>query len=423
MSKKKEQNKKQENKDVKDLIIDEAVKQFKEGKIKNSLDVTNFLDGLLQPLMQKLLDTELDNHLEYDKYEHSKDKKIKNSRNGHCKAKTVKTEYGNIEIETPRDRNGEFEPKIVPKKTRDISGIEDKIISLYAKGLTTRDINEQIQELYGIEVSATMVSNITDQIIPEIKEWQERPLDDVYPFIFIDAVHFSVREDNHIVKKAAYVVLGINSEGFKEILGIWIGENESAKYWLGVLNELKQRGIKDILIICSDNLTGIKEAINAAFPNTVQQRCIVHMIRNSVKFVNYKDLKSFTNDLKKIYTSVDEEKGYEQLQEVKNKWSDKYASAFKTWEENWDAICPFFQFSESIRKIMYTTNTIESLNRQFRKFTKTKSVFPTDMSLLKCLYLATKNISKNGIKHIEIGDLYYQNYLLCLMEEFSSLKI
>ena len=211
----------------------------------------------------------------------------------------------------------------------------------YRNGLTTRDINEQIQELYGIEVSGTMVSNITDQIIPEIKEWQERPLDDVYPFVFIDAVHFSVREDNHIVKKAAYIALGIDSEGFKEVLGIWIGENESAKYWLGVLNELKQRGVKDILIICSDNLTGIKEAINAALPNTVQQRCIVHMIRNSVKFVNYKDLKEFTNDLKKIYTSVDEEKGYEQLQEVKNKWDDKYVSSFKIWESNWDGNLSF----------------------------------------------------------------------------------
>jgi len=337
------------------------------------------------------MNAEFDSSMGYSKYDKKAQKT--NYRNGSTK-KNLKSEFGSFEFETPRDRNGEFEPKIVPKNTRDVSGIEDKIISLYAKGLTTRDINEQIQDLYGIEVSATMVSNITDQIIPEIKEWQERPLDDVYPFVFIDAVHFSVREDNHIVKKAAYIVLGINSEGFKEGLGIWIGENESAKYWLGVLNELKQRGIRDILIICSDNLTGIKEAINAAYPNTVQQRCIVHMIRNSVKFVNYKDLKVFTNDLKKIYTSVDEEKGYEQLQEVKNKWSDKYASAFKTWEENWDSICPFFQFSDQIRKIMYTTNTIESLNRQFRKFTKTKSVFPTDMSLLKCLYLATKNISK-----------------------------
>ena len=360
-------------------------------EIETAQDLSSALKDMFKGALQEMMNAEFDSSMVYSKYDKKAEKS--NYRNGSTK-KNLKSEFGSFEFETPRDRNGEFDPKIVPKNTRDVSGIEDKIISLYAKGLTTRDINEQIQELYGIEVSATMVSNITDQIIPEIKEWQERPLDDTYPFVFIDAVHFSVREDNHIVKKAAYIVLGVNSEGFKEVLGIWIGENESAKYWLGVLNELKQRGLKDIIIICSDNLTGIKEAINAAFPNTVQQRCIVHMIRNSVKFVNYKDLKMFTNDLKKIYTSVDEEKGYEQLQEVKNKWSDKYASAFKTWEENWDAICPFFQFSEQIRKIMYTTNTIESLNRQFRKFTKTKSVFPTDMALLKCLYLATKNISK-----------------------------
>ena len=359
--------------------------------INSAQDLSSALKDMFKGALQEMMNAEFDSSMGYSKYDKKSEKT--NYRNGATK-KNLKSEFGSFEFETPRDRNGEFEPKIVPKNTRDVSGIEDKIISLYAKGLSTRDINEQIQELYGIEVSATMVSNITDQIIPEIKEWQARPLDDVYPFVFIDAVHFSVREDNHIVKKAAYIVLGINSEGFKEVLGIWIGENESAKYWLGVLNELKQRGIKDILILCSDNLTGIKEAINAAFPNTVQQRCIVHMIRNSVKFVSYKDLKAFTNDLKKIYTSVDEEKGYEQLQEIKNKWSDKYESAFKTWEENWDAICPFFQFSDSIRKIMYTTNTIESLNRQFRKFTKTKSVFPTDMSLLKCLYLSTKNISK-----------------------------
>ena len=359
--------------------------------INTAQDLSSALKDMFKGALQEMMNAEFDSSMGYSKYDKTTEKA--NYRNGTTK-KNLKSEFGSFEFETPRDRNGEFEPKIVPKNTRDVSGIEDKIISLYAKGLTTRDINEQIQELYGIEVSATMVSNITDQIIPEIKEWQNRPLDSVYPFVFIDAVHFSVREDNRIVKKAAYVVLGINSEGFKEVLGIWIGENESAKYWLGVLNELKQRGIQDILIICSDNLTGIKEAINVAFPNTVQQRCIVHMIRNSVKFVNYKDLKLFTNDLKKIYTSINEEKGYEQLQEVKNKWADKYSSAFKIWEENWDTICPFFQFSESIRKIMYTTNTIESLNRQFRKFTKTKPVFPTDLSLLKCLYLATKNISK-----------------------------
>ena len=374
--------------------------------IKTAQDLSGALKDMFKGALQEMMNAEFDTSMGYSKYDKKSEKT--NYRNGTTKKK-LKSEFGEFDFETPRDRNGEFEPKIVPKNTRDVSGIEDKIISLYGRGLTTREINEQIQDLYGIEVSATMVSNITDQIIPEIKEWQERPLDSVYPFVFIDAVHFSVREDNHVVKKAAYIVLGINSEGFKEILGIWIGENESAKYWLGVLNELKGRGVKDILILCSDNLTGIKDAISAAYPNTVQQRCIVHMIRNSVKYVNYKDLREFTKDLKQIYTSSNEKKGYDKLQEIKNKWKDKYLVSFKTWEENWDAICPFFQFSEHIRKIMYTTNTIESLNRQFRKYTKTKSVFPTDMSLLKCLYLSTKNIAKKW-------DQAYRNWGTILSE-------
>ena len=383
--------------------------------IKSASDLSSALKDMFKGALQEMMNAEFDSSMGYSKYDKTTEKT--NYRNGATK-KTLKSEFGAFEFETPRDRNGEFEPKIVPKNTRDVSGIEDKIISLYARGLTTREINEQIQDLYGIEVSATMVSNITDQIIPEIKEWQDRPLDEVYPIVFIDAVHFSVREDNRVVKKAAYIVLGIDKEGYKSILGIWIGENESSKFWLGVLNDLKQRGVNDILVMCSDNLTGIKQAIETAYPNTIQQRCIVHMIRNSVKFVSYKDLKEFCNDLKKIYTSKNEQEGYEKLQEVKAKWNDKYSSAFKTWEENWDAICPFFQFSERIRKIMYTTNTIESLNRQFRKYTKTKSVFPTDMSLMKCLYLSTKNIEKNGLNHIETGVQYYQNYLLCLMAEY-----
>ena len=333
--------------------------------IKSAQDLSSALKDMFKGALQEMMNAEFDSSMGYSKYDKTKEKT--NYRNGSTK-KILKSEFGQFEFETPRDRNGEFEPKIVPKNTRDVSGIEDKIISLYGRGLTTREINEQIQDLYGIEVSATMVSNITDQIIPEIKEWQERPLDDVYPIVFIDAVHFSVREDNRVVKKAAYIVLGIDKEGYKNILGIWIGENESSKFWLGVLNDLKQRGVKDILIMCSDNLTGIKEA--------------------------YKDLKEFCNDLKKIYTSNNEKIGYEELQKVKDKWKDKYPSALKTWEDNWDAICPFFQFSDSIRKIMYTTNTIESLNRQFRKYTKTKSVFPSDMSLMKCLFLSTKNIAK-----------------------------
>lgn len=358
-------------------------------ELNSAQDLSYALKDLFKDALQQMMNAEFDTAMGYSKYDKTTEKN--NYRNGSTK-KTLKSEFGEFEFETPRDRNGEFEPKIVPKNRRDVSGIEDKIISLYGRGLTTREINEQIQDLYGVNVSATMVSNITDQIIPDIKEWQGRALDDVYPIVFIDAVHFSVREDSRVVKKAAYIVLGINRDGYKEIIGIYIGENESSKFWLGVLNDLKQRGVKDILIMCSDNLTGIKEAIDAAFPNTIQQRCIVHMIRNSVKFVSYKDLRLFCNDLKLIYHSKDEKEGYEELQKVKEKWKDKYLSAFKTWEDNWDAICPFFQFSEPIRKIMYTTNTIESLNRQFRKYTKTKSVFPTDMSLLKCLYLSTKNI-------------------------------
>jgi len=360
-------------------------------EIETAQDLSSAIKDLFKDSLQEMMNAEFDTSMGYSKYDKKSDKT--NYRNGVTK-KTLKSEFGEFEFETPRDRNGEFEPKIVPKNKRDVSGIEDKIISLYGRGLSTREINEQIQDLYGIEVSATMVSNITDQILPKIKEWQNRPLNAVYPIVFIDAVHFSVRQENTVVKKAAYIVLGVTDMGEKDILGIWIGENESAKFWLSVLNDLKQRGVQDILIMCSDGLTGIKQAIETAFPNTVQQRCIVHMIRNSVRFIYYKDLRPFCNDLKTIYTAKNEKEGYEQLQKVKAKWQNKYPTSLKNWEENWDAICPFFSYSEDLRKIMYTTNTIESLNRCFRKYTKTKSVFPTDESLMKCLYLATQNIMK-----------------------------
>lgn len=359
--------------------------------IETARDLSSALKNMFKDALQEMMNAEFDNSMGYEKNDKISEKT--NYRNGTTK-KNLKSEFGEFEFETPRDRNGEFEPKIVPKNKRDVSGIEDKIISLYGRGLSTREINEQIQDLYGIDVSSTMVSNITDQILPEIREWQNRPLESVYPIVFIDAVHFSVRQDNQVVKKAAYIVLGVDAEGTKDILGIWVGENESAKFWLGVLNDLKGRGVKDILIICSDGLSGIKEAISAAYPNTVQQRCIVHMIRNSVKFISYKDLKEFCNDLKSIYTAKNEKEGYANLQTIKEKWKTKYPNSLKNWEENWDAICPFFAYSEPIRKIMYTTNTIESLNRQFRKYTKTKSVFPTDESLMKCLYLSVKNITK-----------------------------
>jgi transposase-like protein len=371
-------------------------------EIETVQDLSSAIKDLFKDSLQEMMNAEFDSSMGYSKYDKTSEKS--NYRNGVSKKK-LKSEFGEFDFETPRDRNGEFEPVLVPKNKRDVSGIEDKIISLYGRGLSTREINDQIQDLYGIEISSTMVSNITNQILPTIKEWQERPLDSVYPIVFIDAVHFSVRQENSVVKKAAYIVLGVTDNGEKDILGIWIGENESAKFWLGVFNDLKQRGVKDILIMCSDGLTGIKEAISTAFPKTVQQRCVVHMIRNSVRFVYYKDLKPFCNDLKTIYTSKNEKSGYEQLQKVKEKWKDKYPTALRNWEENWDAICPFFSYSEPIRKIMYTTNTIESLNRSFRKYTKTKSVFPSDESLMKCLYLAIQNITKKWTGRYSNWDL------------------
>ena len=360
-------------------------------EIESAQDLSSAIKDLFKDSLQEMMNAEFEASMGYQKYDNKTEKT--NYRNGKTKKK-LKSEFGEFELVTPRDRNGEFEPKIVPKNKRDVSGIEDKIISLYGRGLTTREINEQIQDLYGIEVSATMVSNITDQILPKIKEWQDRPLESIYPICFVDAVHFSVRNEASVVKKAAYIVLGINEYGEKDVLGIWIGENESAKFWLSVFNDLKSRGVKDILILCSDGLTGMKEAIITAFPKTVQQRCIVHMIRNSVRFVSYKELRPFCEDLKTIYTSKNEKAGYEQLQKIKDKWKNKYPTALKSWEENWDTICPFFSYSEPVRKIMYTTNTIESLNRSYRKYTKTKSVFPSDEALMKCLYLATINITK-----------------------------
>lgn len=360
-------------------------------EIESAQDLSSAIKDLFKDSLQEMLNAEFETSMGYKKYDNKTEKT--NYRNGTTKKK-LKSEFGEFDFETPRDRNNEFEPKIVPKNKRDVSGIEDKIISLYGRGLSTREINEQIQDLYGIEISSTMVSNITDQILPKIKEWQDRPLESVYPICFVDAVHFSVRDESSVVKKAAYIVLGVNECGEKDVLGIWIGENESAKFWLSVFNDLKNRGVKDILILCSDGLTGMKEAITTAFPKTVQQRCIVHMIRNSVRFVSYKELKPFCEDLKTIYISKNEKAGYEQLQKIKEKWKNKYPTALKSWEENWDAICPFFSYSEPVRKIMYTTNTIESLNRSYRKYTKTKSVFPSDESLMKCLYLATLNITK-----------------------------
>ena len=367
---------------------------LQEYDIQSAQDIEAALKDLLGGTIQSMLEAELDNHLGYDNYERSSNTDYRNG----TKPKVLRSSYGEIPIDVPQDRDGDFEPKIVQKRKKDISGIEQKIIAMYAKGLSTRQISEQIEDIYGFDISEGMVSDITDKLLPEIEEWQKRPLSDVYPIVFIDAVHFSVRDERVVKKLAAYVILGVNADGIKEVLGIYIGENESSKYWLGVLNELKNRGVKDILVLCADGLTGIKESIAAAFPNTEYQRCIVHQIRNTLKFVADKDKKEFSNDLKSIYQAANEEIGYQNMIEVSEKWEKHYPNSMKSWQQNWDAIVPMFKFSADVRKVIYTTNAIESLNSTYRRLNRQRSVFPSDTALLKALYLATYEATKKWSK-------------------------
>lgn len=367
---------------------------LQEYDIQSAQDIEAALKDLLGGTIQSMLEAELDNHLGYDNYERSSNTDYRNG----TKPKVLRSSYGEIPIDVPQDRDGDYEPKIVQKRKKDISGIEQKIIAMYAKGLSTRQISEQIEDIYGFDISEGMVSDITDKLLPEIEEWQKRPLSDVYPIVFIDAVHFSVRDERVVKKLAAYVILGVNADGIKEVLGIYIGENESSKYWLGVLNELKNRGVKDILVLCADGLTGIKESIAAAFPNTEYQRCIVHQIRNTLKFVADKDKKEFSKDLKSIYQAANEEIGYQNMIEVSKKWEKHYPNSMKSWQQNWDAIVPMFKFSADVRKVIYTTNAIESLNSTYRRLNRQRSVFPSDTALLKALYLATYEATKKWSK-------------------------
>ena len=363
---------------------------IEEYDIKTAKDIEDALKDLLGGTIQEMLECEMDEHLGYQEFERSDNPDYRNGK----KTKKIRGNFGETENEVPQDRDGTFEPKIVKKRQKDISGIEHKIISLYAKGMTTRQISETIEDIYGFEVSDGMVSDITDRLIPQIEDWQKRPLDDVYPIVFIDAIHFSVRDNGQIRKLAAYVILAVSVTGHKEVLSIHIGENESAKYWLGVLNELKNRGVKDILVICADGLTGMKEAVSAAFPNTELQRCIVHQVRNTLKYVGEKNKKEFANDLKTIYHAPSEEAALEQLERVTEKWEKDYPNAMKSWYKNWDVISPIFKFSSDVRKVIYTTNAIESLNSGYRRLNKQRSVFPSDTALLKALYLATHEIAK-----------------------------
>lgn len=364
--------------------------------IETADDIQEALKDLLGGTIKSMMESEMDEHLGYESYERSD---TDNYRNG-TKKKRVRSNYGEFEIDVPQDRKSSYEPKVVKKRQKDISGIDEKIISMYARGLTTRQISEQIEEIYGFECSESFISDVTDKVLQDILDWQNRPLDDIYPILFIDAVHFSVRDDNIIRKLAAYVIIGINCDGMKEVISLEIGENESSKYWLGVLNSLKNRGVKDVMIICADGLSGIKEAIQAAFPKTEYQRCIVHQVRNSLKYVSYKDMKEFASDLKKIYLAPDESKGKEQLEIVTNKWDSKYPNSMKSWHNNWDVLSPIFKFSSDVRKIIYTTNTIESLNSTYKKLNRQRTVFPSDKALLKSLYLSTLQATKKWTQPI-----------------------
>lgn len=356
-------------------------------------DIQQLFRETIAEFMETGLDAELDEHLGYDRYD-TKEKDTDDSRNGHS-SKTLRTSFGDTSIQVPRDRKGEFDPVILRKNQTSISqDVEAKIISMYAKGMTTSDIGDHIRDIYGIEVSESTVSRITDKVLPEAKEWQQRPLENVYAVMFMDTIHYHVRSEGQVVKKAVYVAIGIDLNGRKDVLGMWVGENESAKYWATVLNSLRNRGVEDIFIACTDNLTGFSNAIEAVFPRTDIQNCIIHQLRNSSKYVSYKDLKALMADLKQVYAAVDEPAAEEALDRFAERWDKKYPKISASWRANWANLSTYFKFPEELRRLIYTTNAIEGFNRQLRKVTKSKAVFPTDESLFKMLYLAMLDITK-----------------------------
>ncbi len=356
-------------------------------------DIQNLFKETIAEFMENGLDAELDEKLGYSKYDY-KNKDTDNSRNGHS-SKTLRTSFGEVDISVPLDRKGEFEPQLLKKNQTSISqDVEEKILSMYAKGMTTGDIETHIKDIYGLDVSDTTVSRITDKVLPLAKEWQQRPLEAVYAVVFMDAIHYHVRSEGQVVKKAVYIAIGIDLEGKKDVLGMWNCENESAKFWASVLNSLRNRGVQDIFIACTDNLTGFSSAIEAVFPKTDIQNCIIHQIRNSTKYVSYKDLKALMADLKAVYSAVDEQTALTALDNFAEKWDKKYPKISISWQSNWANLSTYFKFPQEIRRLIYTTNAIEGFNRQLRKVTKSKSVFPTDDSLFKILYLVTMDITK-----------------------------
>jgi len=374
-------------------LNDELIEQItSQCKTKEDLFGENgIVKQLIKKTLQKALDTELEEHLGYKK--HTKRQTSANARNGYM-SKQLKGEFGEIELETPRDREGSFEPQIVKKNQRRFDGFDDKILSLYAKGMTTRDIQSTLQELYAVEVSHSLISRVTDEILDDVRIWQARPLNAFYAVLYLDCIVVKVKQDKQIINKAIYLALAINSEGRKELLGMWIGENEGAKFWLSVLTELQNRGVKDILIACVDGLKGFPDAINAAFPKTSVQLCIVHQVRNSLRYVASKNMKEVAGDLKQIYQSATLEEAEQELEEFATKWNELYPSISKSWYSNWSNISTLFAFSPEIRKIIYTTNAIESLNMVIRKAIRNRRIFPSNESAFKVVYLAIMAASK-----------------------------
>lgn len=388
------------------LNLEELKKQIKEGTFTSLADVENEFKSILKEVLQETAQEELTSHLGYDKHQTSNNI---NSRNGYNKKK-LNSKYGQVNLEIPRDRDSSFEPQLVKKRETILEGSEELIISLYAKGMSVRDIQLHLDDLYGYELSTETISNMTNKVLELAKEWQSRPLDQLYPIIFMDATVLKIRIDRVVKNVAAYIMLGVTSEGIKEIIGIWIGENETSKYWLSLLNEIKNRGIEDVLIFAIDGLNGFNEAIQVVYPKAEIQRCIVHQIRSSLKFVSWKERKAIAKDLKSIYTSNTEEQALKNLEEFDEIWGKKYPHIKLSWEKHWNELSTFFKYPEAIKKLIYTTNPIESLNSTIKRKTKSKGSFPTVDSAFKVMYLSIQEVQKkwNGSRVRNWSEIYPQ---------------
>jgi len=381
-------------------------------------DIQSKLKRLFAGTIEEMLEAEMDEHLGYEKNSVAGNNSG-NSRNGYNQ-KTIISDYGESEIAIPRDRNGEFEPKVLGKHQVRTDEIEQKIMAMYAKGMSQRDIEDHLREIYGCEVPQTLISKITDKILPEVNEWQNRPLESVYPIIFFDGIVFKSRKDNQIVNKCVYSVLGIDMDGHKDILGTWISENESASFWAGVCSDLKKRGVSDIFIACHDNLKGLINAINAVFPKAKQQLCIVHQVRNSVKFVASKDIKTVCADLKKIYGAVNLDDAEYAKEEFREKWDKKYPAILRSWDDNWAELTTFFEYPQEIRHLIYTTNAVEAYHRMVRKFTKSKAIFPTDDSIRKVIYLSVREIVKKWTMPARDWSMAYSQFAIYFAERLAA---